>query len=77
MQEDKASSLPGQVCTFHFLSTFELVEKANEFCCLLCPKKMCFLFAPASEWKKDIEWNAITLMWNKMQLSWSVIVITS
>ena len=56
LTEDKASSLPGQFCPFHCRSTLELVEKAQGFCYLYCPEKMCFIFAPASEWKEDIEW---------------------
>ena len=54
----KASSLPGQVCPFHPLSTLELEEKANGFGYVPCPEKMCFTFSPASEWKEDIEWIA-------------------
>ena len=53
--EDKASSLPGQFCPFHPRSTLEMVEKAQGFCYVYCPEKMCFMFAPASEWKEDIE----------------------
>ena len=56
LTEDKASSLPGQFCPFHCRSTLELVGKAQGFCYLYCPEKMCFIFAPASEWKEDIEW---------------------
>ena len=56
--EDKASSLPGQFCPFNPRSTLELVEKAQGFCYGYCPEKMCFMFAPASEWKEDIEWIA-------------------
>ena len=51
LTEDKASSLPGQFCPFYPHSTFELVEKAQGFCYVYCPEKMCFLFPPASEWK--------------------------
>jgi len=40
----KASSLPGQVCPFHPLSTLELEEKANGFGYVPCPEKMCFRF---------------------------------
>ena len=58
LTEDKASSLPGQFCLFHPRSTLELVEKAQGFCYVYCPEKMCFMFAPASEWKEDIEWIA-------------------
>ena len=58
LTEDKASSLPGQLCPFHPRSKLELVEKAQGFCCVYCPEKMCFMFAPASEWKEDIEWIA-------------------
>ena len=58
LTEDKASSLPGQFCPFHPRSTLELVEKAQGFCYVYCPEKMCFMFAPASEWKEDIEWIA-------------------
>ena len=58
LTEDKASSLPGQFCPFHPRSTLELVEKARGFCYVYCPEKMCFMFAPASEWKEDIEWIA-------------------
>ena len=25
---------------------------------MYCPEKMCFMFAPASEWKEDVEWVA-------------------
>ena len=53
---DEVSSLPGQVCPFHPLSTLELVEKAKGFGYVRCPVKMCFLFAPASEWKENLEW---------------------
>ena len=53
---DIVSSLPGQVCPFHPLSTLELVEKAIGFGYVRCPVKMCFLFAPASEWKENLEW---------------------
>ena len=38
--------------------TLELVEKAQGFCYVYCPEKTCFMFAPASEWKEDIEWIA-------------------
>ena len=55
LTEDKASSLPGQFGPFHPRSTLELVEKAQGFC---SPEIMCFMFAPASEWKEDIEWIA-------------------
>ena len=55
LTEDKASSLPGQFCPFHPRSTLELVEKAQGFCLVHCLEKMCFMFAPASEWKEDIE----------------------
>ena len=48
LTQDKASSLPGQVCPFHPLSTLELVERAKGFCCVHCPEKICFMFAPAS-----------------------------
>ena len=58
LTEGKASSLPGQFCPFHPRSTLELVEKAQGFCYVYCPEKMCFMFAPASEWKEDIEWIA-------------------
>ena len=47
LTEDKASSLPGQFCPFHPRSTLELVEKAQGFCYVYCPEKMCFMFAPA------------------------------
>ena len=50
LTEDKASSLPGQFCPFHPRSMLELVEKAKGFCYEYCPEKMCFMFAPASEW---------------------------
>ena len=70
LTEDKASSLPGQFYPFHPRSTLELVEKAQGFYYVYCTEKMCFMFAPASEWKEDIEWKY-------MQLSWSVIVLTS
>ena len=53
--KDKASSLPGQFCPFHPRSTLELVEKAQGFSYVYCPEKMCFMFAPASEWKEYIE----------------------
>ena len=49
LTEDRASSLPGQFCPFHLRSTLELVEKAQGFCYVYCPEKMCFMFAPASE----------------------------
>ena len=56
LTEDKASSLPEQFCPFHPYSTLEMVEKAQGFCCVYCSeKKMCFMFAPASEWKEDVE----------------------
>ena len=58
LTEDKASSLPGQFCPFHCRSMLELVEKAQGFCYLYCPEKMCFIFAPASGWKEDIDWIA-------------------
>ena len=58
LTEDKASSLPYQFCPFHPRLTLELVEKAQGFCYVYCPEKMCFMFAPASEWKEDIEWIA-------------------
>ena len=58
LTEDKASSLPGQFCPFHYRSTLELVEKAQGFCYLYCPEKMCFIFAPTSEWKNGIDWIA-------------------
>ena len=43
---------------------------------------MCFMFAPASEWKEGIEWIAYHTHSDSdvkqyMQLSWSVIVLTS
>ena len=38
----------GQFCPFHPHSTLELVEKAQRFCYVYCPEKMCFMFAPAS-----------------------------
>ena len=44
LTEDKASSLPGQFCPFHPLSTLELVEKAKDFCYVHCPEKSCFKF---------------------------------
>ena len=56
LTEDKARSLPGQFCPFHCRSTLELVGKAQGFCYLYCPEKMCFICAPASEWKEYIEW---------------------
>ena len=56
--EDKASSLSDQFCPFHPHSTLELVEKAQGFCYVYCPEEMYFMFAPASEWKEDIEWIA-------------------
>ena len=55
LTEDKARSWPGQFCPFHPRSTLELVEKAQGFCYVYCPEKMCFMFAPASEWKEDVE----------------------
>ena len=55
LTEHKASSLSGQFCLFHPCSTLELVEKAQGFSYVYCPEKMCFMFAPASEWKEDIE----------------------
>ena len=55
LTEDKASYLPGQFCPFHPYSALELVEKAQGFCCVYCSEKMCFMFAPASEWKEDVE----------------------
>ena len=55
LTEDKASSLPGQFCSFHPRSTLEMVEKAQGFSYVYCPEKMCFMFAPASEWKEYIE----------------------
>ena len=62
LTEDKATSFPGQFCPFHPLSTLELVEKAQGFFFFFfdvyCPEKMCFIIAPASEWKEDIEWIA-------------------
>ena len=58
LTEDKASSLPGQFSPFHARSTLELVEKAPGFCYVYCSEKMCFIFAPASEWKEIIEWIA-------------------
>ena len=58
LTEDKASSLPGQFCPFHPLSTLELEEKAQGFFYVHCPEKMCFVFAPASEWKEATEWIA-------------------
>ena len=70
LAEDKASSLPGQFCPFHPRSTLELVEKAQGFYYVYWTEKMCIMFAPASEWKEGIEWKY-------MQLSWSVIVLTS
>ena len=57
-KEDKASSLPGQFCPFHPHSTLELVEKAQGFCYVYCSEKICFIFAPASEWKEGVEWIA-------------------
>ena len=59
LKENKVSSLLGQVCSFHPLSTLELVEKAKGFCYAHCPaEKLCFIFAPAVEWKEDIGWIA-------------------
>ena len=58
LTEDKASSLPGQFGSFHPRSTLELVKKAQGFCYVYCSEKMCFTFAPASEWKEDTEWIA-------------------
>ena len=58
LTEDKVSALSGRFCPFHPRSTLELVERAPEFCYVLCPEKMCFMFVPASEWKEDIEWIA-------------------
>ena len=55
LTEAKASSLPGQFCPFHPYSTLVLVEKEQGFCCVYRSKKMCFMFAPASEWKGDVE----------------------
>ena len=55
LTEDKASSLPGQFCAFHPCSTLELVEKSQRFCYVYCPEKICFMFAPPSEWKEHIE----------------------
>ena len=37
LTEDKASSLPGQFCPFHPLSTLELEEKAQGFFYVHCP----------------------------------------
>ena len=61
LAEDKVRSLPGQVCPFHPLSTLEFVyvEKANGFGYVRCAIKMCCLFAPASEWKHDLEWTLL------------------
>ena len=58
LTEDKASSLPGQFRPFHLRSKLLLLEKAQGFCYVYCPEKMCFMFAPASEWKEDTEWIA-------------------
>ena len=58
LTEDRASSLPGQFCPFHPRSTLELVEKAQGFCYVYCPEKMCFMFSASSEWKEGIEWIA-------------------
>ena len=80
LTEDKASSLPGQFCTFHSRSTLELIEKAQGFCYVYYPEKMCLMFAPASEWKEDVEWIAHHThpdVKKNMQLSWSAIVLTS
>ena len=54
LTEDKTNSLPGQFYPFHPRSTLELVEKAQGFYYVYCTEKMCFMFAPASEWKEDI-----------------------
>ena len=59
LTENKVSSLLGQVCSFHTLSTLELVEKGKGFCYARCPaEKLCFIFALASEWKEDRGWIA-------------------
>jgi len=55
LTEDKASSLPGQFCPFHPRSKVELLEKTQGFCYVYRPEKMYFMFAPASEWKEDVE----------------------
>jgi len=34
---DKANSLAGEVCSFHPLSTLELLERAEGFCYEHCP----------------------------------------
>ena len=55
LTEVKTSSLPGQFCPFHPHSTLELIEKAQGFCYVYCSEKKCFMLAPASEWKEDVE----------------------
>ena len=53
LTEDKASSLPGQLCPFHPHSTLKLGGKAQAFCYVYCSEKMYFMFAPASERKEN------------------------
>ena len=55
LTKDKANFFPGRVCLFHLLSSLQLVEKAKGFCYVHCPEKMCFMLAPALDWKEDTE----------------------
>ena len=66
-------------CPLHPHSTFS--RKTQGFCHVMyCPEKICFMFAPASEWKEDVEWVAHHTHSDVKQYaahSWSVIVLTS
>ena len=55
LTEDKVSSLPGQFRPFHPHSTLLLVEKAQGFCYVYCPEKMCFMFAPGFRMERGHE----------------------
>ncbi|CAH3024544.1 unnamed protein product [Porites evermanni] len=48
------------VCKCH-TPILELVEKAQGFRYVYCPEKTCFMFAPVSEWKEDMDLASYTL----------------
>ena len=80
---DKAQSLAGQVCRFHPLSTLQLLERAEGFCYEHCPawENVLYVVFPLLQNGKGtynrVDRPSCTLMWNNVQLSWSVIVFTS
>ena len=52
--------LQSAVCKCH-TPILELVEKAQGFRYVYCPEKTCFMFAPVSEWKEDMDLASYTL----------------